>query len=187
MIVNKIFHCFAFRNDTKHLLSKVSINQKGFTLIEVIVSIVVMTIIAVIAGVGLVEISKGYVFSKKNAVVTSQSQIALARLKKEFSNIYSVSSATATSVTFTRSSDAPPRPNHIISWAGVNAPLLIDGDTLISPVYSFSLTYYDFYNSSASSYSTSTSIIQIMFQLVGAENSTMDFGDKVNLYLETGG
>ena len=186
MIVNRIPRCFSSRNDTKHIFTKVLINQKGFTLIEIIVSIVVMTIITVIAGVGLVEISKGYVFSKKNAIITQQGQIAMARLKKELSNIQSVTSVTATppSITFTRSSDTT---IHTISWAGGNNPLLVDGDTLIGPVTSFSLTYYDFYNSSASSYSASTSIIEIMLQLVGAENSPVNLTDRVNLYLETGG
>jgi prepilin-type N-terminal cleavage/methylation domain-containing protein len=161
-------------------------DQKGFTLIEIIISIVVMTIIAVIAGVGLVEISKGYVFTKKNAVITQQGQIAMARLKKEISNIMSVTSVTATplSITFARSSDGS---THTISWAGGSSPLLVDGDTLVGPVTSFNLAYYDSYNSSASSYSASTLIIEIVLQLVGAENSPMNFTDRVNLYLETGG
>jgi len=158
--------------------------EKGFTLIEIIVSIVVMTIIAVIAGVGLVEISKGYVFSKQNDVITQQSQIAMTRLKKEFNNIKTVTSGTATSITFTRSSGGS---MHMISWAGGNSPLLVDGDTLIMPVTSFNLAYYDSYNSSASSYSASTSIIEIALQLVGAENTPTNFTDRVNLYLETGG
>jgi prepilin-type N-terminal cleavage/methylation domain-containing protein len=159
-------------------------NERGFTLIEIIVSIVVMTIIAIIAGVGLVEISKGYVFSKKNDVITQQSQIAMTRLKKELNNIKTVTSGTATSITFTRSSGGA---THMISWAGGNSPLLVDGDTLIAPVTSFNLAYYDSYNSSASSYSASTSIIEILLQLVGAENTPTNFTDRVNLYLETGG
>jgi hypothetical protein len=75
----------------------------------------------------------------------------------------------------------------MISWAGGNSPLLVDGDTLIVPVTSFNLAYYDSYNSLASSYSASTSIIEIVLQLVGAENTPTNFTDRVNLYLETGG
>jgi prepilin-type N-terminal cleavage/methylation domain-containing protein len=170
-------------------MKKIFNNIHGFTLIEIIVSIVVVTIIAVIAGNGIIAIVKGYTFSRKNALTAQQGQIAMARLKKELGNIKSVTtgSATATSITFTRSSDTPPRPSHTISWAGGNGPLLVDGDTLISPVSLFSLTYYDFYNSSASSYSTSTSLVEITLQLVGADNSTMNITDRVNLYLETGG
>jgi prepilin-type N-terminal cleavage/methylation domain-containing protein len=196
MIVHKIPRLFASRNDTKHIFSKVSINQKGFTLIEIIASIVVMTIIAVIAGVGLVEISKGYVFSKKNALTTQQGQIVMARLKKEISNIMSVSSVTLTppSITYTRSSETPPRPSHTISWVGGSSPLLVDGDTLVSPVTSFNLAYYEFNPTSSDpfkftnlSYSSNTSVIEIILQLRGAENSLMNFTDRVNLYLETGG
>jgi prepilin-type N-terminal cleavage/methylation domain-containing protein len=161
-------------------------NIHGFTLLEIIVSIVVVTIIAVIAGNGIITIVKGYTFSRKNALTAQQGQIAMARLKKELGNIKAVTagSATETAITFTRSSDGS---IHAISWAGGNSPLLVDVDTLIGPVTSFSLTYYDSYNASASPYSASTSIIEIMLQLMGAENSPMTFTDRVNLYLETGG
>ena len=37
-----------------------AINNSGFTLIEIVTSIMVMTIIGVIAGMGFVEIAKGY-------------------------------------------------------------------------------------------------------------------------------
>jgi prepilin-type N-terminal cleavage/methylation domain-containing protein len=184
MIVHKIPRRFAFRNDTKHIFSKVSINQKGFTLVEIIISIVVMAIIAVIAGVGLVEIAKGYVFFKKNALTTQQGQIAIARLKKEISNIKSVTSGTATSITFSRSGGGSPI---TISWAGGNSPLLIDNDKLIEPVTTFNLNYYDSYSSTPSSYSSNTSIIEITLQLKAAEDSPINFTDRVNLYLETGG
>ena len=159
-------------------------NIRGFTLLEIIVSIVVIVIIGVVAGVGLVEISKGYVFSKKNALITQQGQIAMARLKKEFSNINTVISGTATSITFKRSSDGS---THTISWAGGSSPLLLDNDTLVTPVTSFSLNFYDFYNSTNSPYSSTTSMIEMTFQLKGAENAVKNFTDRVNLYLETGG
>jgi|GEM_PF-304931 len=196
MIMHKTPRRFASRNDTKHIFSKVSNNQKGFTLIEIIVSIVVMAIITVISGVGLVAMSKGYVFSKKNSVTTQQGQIAMARLKKEIGNIMSVTSVTITppSITYTRNSDTPPRQSHTIFWAGGSSPLLIDGDTLVSPVTSFNLAYYEFNPASGDpfkftnlSYSSKTSVIEITLQLTGAENSPMNFTDRVNLYLETGG
>jgi len=165
-------------------MKNVSNNIRGFTLLEIMVSIVVVVIIGAIAGVGLVEISKGYVFSKKNALVTQRGQIAMARLKKEFSNIKTVTSGTATSITFTRSSDGS---THTISWAGGSSPLLLDGDTLVTPVTSFNLNFYDFYTSANSPYSSTTSMIEMTLQLQGAENAVKNFTDRVNLYLETGG
>jgi len=189
MIVHKIPRRFASRNDTKHIFSKVSSNRNGFTLLEIIISVVVMSIIAVIVGVGFIEIAKGYTFSRNNAIATQQAQIAMARLKKEISNIRSVVSgtATATSITFTRSSDGS---SHTISCAGGSSPLFIDGDILVGPVYSFNLTYCDAYSpcpQPTPSYSSSTSIIEITLQLKAADDTVINITDRVNLYQETGG
>jgi prepilin-type N-terminal cleavage/methylation domain-containing protein len=188
MIEHKIPRRFPSRNDTRRISSEASIKQKGFTLLEIILAIVAMTIIAVAAGVGLVEITKGYIFSKKNAFIAQQGQIAVARLKKELSNIKSVTGIpTATSITFVRSSDSS---IHTISWAGGSNPLLLDNsDTLVTPVTSFSLNFYHkFDDASASLYSsTTTSMIEMTLQLKGAENAVINFTDRVNLYLETGG
>jgi len=192
MIVRKIPRRFASRNDTKHIFSKVSSNQNGFTLIEILVSIAVMSIIAVITGVGLVQISKGYVFSKKNAVTTQQGQIAMARLKKEISNIQSVTSGSASSLTYKRCSDSSPPCGTLkdvtISWAGGSGPLLIDSDILVQPVTNFTIAYYDSYNGASSpSYSNTKSIIEITLQLIAAEGTVISITDRVNLYQETGG
>jgi prepilin-type N-terminal cleavage/methylation domain-containing protein len=169
--------------------------QKGFTLLEIVVSLAVITIMTVVVGRGLVEMVSGYIFAKKNAMIAQQGQIAMTRLKKEFSNIKSVNSATATSITFVRNANPPDPSLHTISWAGGSNPLLCDNsDTLIGNVTgpirvtSFNLNYYDYYRSSASpSYSASTSIIEITLQLSGgAANTTTNLTDRVNLWLATG-
>ncbi len=163
--------------------------QKGFTLLEIVVCIVIVTIMTVVVGRGLVEMTSGYIFARKNAMIAQQGQIAMTRLKKEFShNITSVISATATSIQFVRISDAS---IHTISWAGGSSPLLWDNsDTLIgesiAPVTSFNLNYYNSYSSSSSTYSPSTSIIEISLQLSGAENTSIQLIDRVNLWLATG-
>ena len=186
MIVHKIPRRFTSRNDTRRISSDASIKQKGFTLLEIILAIVAMAVISVVAGLGLVEITKGYIFSKKNAFTAQQGQIAVARVKKELSNIKSVTGIpTAASITFVRSSDSS---THTISWAGGNNPLLLDNsDTLVTPVTSFNLSFYDFYTSTNTPYSSTTSMIEMRLQLKGAENAVINFTDRVNLYLETGG
>ena len=161
-------------------------NHRGFTLIEVIVSIIVVSIISLLAGMSFYQIAKGYVFYRDNSEMAQQAQIAMTRLKKEISSIKSVSTATATSITYKRSSDATGTPFRSISWAGGDNPLLIDANTLISPVTAFSLVYYDSYSSTAA-YSSKTMMMEINLQLKGAENTPMDFVDRVNLYMETEG
>lgn len=161
-------------------------NHRGFTLIEVIVSIIVVSIISLIAGMSFYQITRGYVFYRDNSEIAQQAQIAMTRLKKEISSIKSVNIATATSIKYKRSSDATGTPLRSISWAGGNNPLLLDSYTLISPVTVFSLVYYDSYNTTAT-YTSKTMMIEINLQLEGAENTPMDFVDRVNLYMETEG
>ena len=192
MIVHKIPRHFASRNDTKHISSKVSINQTGFTLIEIVVSIAVMSIIAVVASIGFIEIVKGYSFSRRNAVATQQGQVAMTRIKKEISNIQSVTSGSASSITYRRCSDSSPPCGILkdvtISWSGGSSPLLIDSDILAQSVTNFTIAYYDSYNGASSpSYSNTRSIIEITLQLRGAEDTPVTLIDRVYLYQETGG
>jgi type II secretory pathway pseudopilin PulG len=106
-------------------------------------AIVIVSIISVLAGMGLVQITNAYVFAKKNAVAAEQAQITLTRLTKEFSAIQSISAApvtTQTSITYTRSGTP-----HTVSWLGANQPIMLDGDILMDKVNSFKLSYYDIY------------------------------------------
>ncbi len=78
-----------------------SIICAGFTLIEVTMSIVVMSIIAVLAGMGLYEISKGYVLSKQNATAAQQGQVAITRIRKELGAIQSIACGDKNTITYT--------------------------------------------------------------------------------------
>jgi len=155
-------------------------NNRGFTLIEVIVSLVLVGIIGAIAGILLVQISKGFVFSKKTAATAQKGQITISRLVKEFSAITSISSGTATSITFTRDLGV----THTISWAGTNNPLLIATDIVTDNVNSFNLEYYDSYNdpSPSPTYLPSTAMIEITLELKGADDIPSEFVNRVFMY-----
>jgi len=148
-------------------------------MIEAISAIVIMTIISVLAGMGLIQIANGYAFAKKNAVIAQQAQIALTRLSKELSALQYVSESpapTSTSLTYVRDGAT-----HTIAWAGVKQqPLTLDGDILIDKVENFSLTYYNKYNDpSPTTYSSATAIIQITLELKAGADTTVAFTDRV--------
>ncbi len=159
-------------------------NKKGFTMIELITSLVIISIISVMAGMGLVQIANAYLLAKKSTVGAQQAQIALARITKEFSKIQSITTTTASPVfiAYKRyTSDEGPGEaveDHSVSWSGQDVK--IDTDTLISNVTAFNLTYYDTYNgSSSSSPSALTAIIEITLTIKGYNDIEISFVQRV--------
>jgi prepilin-type N-terminal cleavage/methylation domain-containing protein len=151
------------------------LNKKGFTLIELTTAIVIVSILSVMAGMGLVQIANGYIFARKNAVAAEQAQIALARVVKELSAIQTISlPATATSLTYTRTGAS-----HTLAWTSADQPLTLDGDKLIDKVQFFSLTYRDTYGAVASSYSSSTTVIELTFEIKVYNDILLTFVQRV--------
>jgi prepilin-type N-terminal cleavage/methylation domain-containing protein len=152
-------------------------NKKGFTLIELTTVIVIVSILSVLAGMGLVQIANGYLLAKKSTVAAEQAQMALARVSKELTGLETISSATTTSITYKRFGTS--EQSHTLAWISAGQPLTLDGDTLIDKVQSLSLTYRDTYGAAASSYSSSTAVIEIIFELKGYNDIPLPFVQRV--------
>lgn len=133
------------------MLPKIKIritNEKGFTLIEVIVSLVLVGIMAAIAGMGLVKIAEGYVFAKQNAEATQKAQVAMARIVKELSSATMINSTTtAPSVNYTRATSSlvttPVTNNITLSGSTVKVGPVGTETILIDSVSAFTMAYYD--------------------------------------------
>lgn len=156
--------------------------EKGFTLIEIIVTLVLVGITAALAGMWIVSVANGYVFAKVNAKTAQNAQLAMTRLTKEFTalQLHSVTGASNTGITFTR----PGTDSITVSRTG-DGPLLLNGNTLTDSdsVSAFSLNYY-VYDPSTNSYtceswSTSTRIIEITLTLTGGNNTPVTFVQRV--------
>ena len=157
-------------------------DSRGFTLIELVTVIIIAAILSAIAGMGLVQIANGYVFARKNAAVSQQAQVALARLVKELSEMRSVPSATATGLTYQRINAATGLPEtHTLSWAGADQPITLDGDALVDKVQSFSLIYHDSFDKPASAYSSATEVIEFSFTLKGYNDTPLIFVERVTI------
>jgi len=152
------------------------VNNKGFTLIEIIAALVLGGIILAVAGMGIVRISQNMIFTQKNAATALKTQVALTRLEKELNLITDVSTTAsmATSLTYTSlKSDATGTPvmgSHTLSYAGGN--ILFDGNILVDGCTRFSLAYWDTYNGTPSSIwsATTSKIIEVHFSLVGPDS-----------------
>ena len=159
---------------------RIDLNKKGFTLIELTTAIVIVSILSVMAGMGLVQIANGYAFARKNTVAAEQAQIAQTRLSKELSAIHTIDPDPA------QTTDKSLRYKHIgdtnwrtVAWTSADQPLTLDLDTLIDKVHSFSLTYHNTYGTTAPSYSSSAAVIELKFEIKVYNDILLTFVQRV--------
>ena len=169
--------------------------QKGFTLLEIIVVMILVSIVVSVAGLGIVRVVQGMVFTKTNAATTQKGQIVMTKLIKEFNNISAVdataSDAEHTMITFTsvkkESSELAYR-KHTVQWLrNGNVVTYITYDTddssvedvLTDQVSDFTLQYLDIYNSASSTWKPSSRIIEITLKLTGANDVPSVFTARV--------
>jgi prepilin-type N-terminal cleavage/methylation domain-containing protein len=58
--------------------------KAGFTLIEIMVSLVLVGVIAAIAGTSVITATRSYLFARENDAITQKAQLAIGRLNREF-------------------------------------------------------------------------------------------------------
>ena len=158
---------------------KIENKKNGFTLIEVIVSLVLLGIMGAIVGMGMVNIVNSYFFSARNLVTIQKSTLVLSRLEKELSTVRAISSATANAITFTRFD--------YVTYTNVQDTISVNGANLLSntsiltdQVNAFTLTYYNTYNSAAGAYdATNTTIIGVNLVLIPQAGMTASFTDRI--------
>jgi len=151
--------------------------QKGFTLIEVIVVLTMVGIIATAAGIGIVSVVQGFVFAKGNIAIVQKGQLAMAKLIRELNNLHSVTTADATSITFS-SYRAGTLHVHTVALAGNT--ITYDGDILTDRVSDLELGYYDTYDGAReSAWAATRKIVEITITMAASGGETLEFIQRV--------
>ena len=104
--------------------------EAGFTLIEVIVTMLIAGILASIAGLGIVQGVKGYVFASENAAMTQKADLAMARMSLELRDISEVTVASETKIEYKCAGEL--EVEHIIELVGNK--ITLDNDDLVDKV-----------------------------------------------------
>jgi prepilin-type N-terminal cleavage/methylation domain-containing protein len=120
--------------------------EAGFTLFEIIISLVILGVMAAVAGMGIVTGVKGYVFTRENAHLSQKTNLAMGRITKEFIEIIDIDSTnvTADSLVYrnARGWHGIGRVNQTIKLrAGMNLPDAATGDILVDNVAGLALSY----------------------------------------------
>ena len=111
--------------------------ESGFTLIEVIVSLMLVGVLAAIGGTMLTEGIKGYVFSKDCAEIAQKAELAFSRLTNEITRLQDVTDDSNGSKIYIKNTKG----NEPKTIELVDGKIKIGDDILIDNVNSFTLAY----------------------------------------------
>jgi len=124
-------------------------NESGFTLVEIIVSLVLVGMMAAIAGMGIVTGTRGYLLAKENSHMAQKAQIAMARIQRELMELTDIARNQADPAFIiydnTTGRHAIARDNTTIKMYNLTPGAITlqgDGDVLVDNVNNFILNYY---------------------------------------------
>lgn len=162
-------------------------NKKAFTLIELIASILIVSFISAVFGMGMVHIVDAFVLSRENANNIQKCQIVMRRIVKELEDAKSIISASANSITFTKDQGGTII-THSISYMSNSGEIRFDNIVLAEGINKFRFEYYETYdeaqpapNDTTGGYSGSEKLLQMELAFDSPDDSPFLYKNRIFL------
>lgn len=157
--------------------------HSGFTLVEILVSLVILSISAAVVVAGIVQAANGFTFVKGTQAVVENAELAILRLSRELAETQkSTMSGTANSLTF---SSPHTGTNATYTASLSNSQLILQDNNnnsyvLANNISSLSFTYYDAYNGTPyTTWAATRRIVHISIVTAGPNSTSLTFNTSV--------
>lgn len=161
----------------------------GFTLIEIIATLVLVGIMAALGSLGLERIVQGYTLSKDNAELAEKAQLAFSRMAIEFSHVDQNESQSGSTTSFTyKAYFDDSLETSTITWNAGSKLLTLTKDgsvhTLTDMVTNFRFAYFQSFDDTTpdtSFFNDVSKIIGITLEMTGTNNVPQTFTTRITL------
>ncbi len=150
----------------------------GFTLIEIIVSLVLLGILAAAVFNFAGQAVRGFFIARDAMEITQKAQIALNRMRSEFTYLTAVSSSSASSISYTASFPSGDETKTIAYNAGTGT-ITLEGDILIDDVAGLTFQYFTGVTGAAGSTYTTGDIIGIILTMRDSDGTAVPFTTRI--------
>ncbi len=160
--------------------------RRGFTIVEVIFTVLILGIIGAVGVVGFSDAVRGYLFAVDNAEVAQKAQNAMARLNLELMHIREVTASSAVSISYTADFDAIPgsqSTGNTIDYDAASNVVTYNNQVLIDGVQDFTLNFLDSHDDTSNSTSwdeNSTQLIHCAMTVRGLNDVDQFFQTRVH-------
>jgi hypothetical protein len=166
-------------------------HSPGFSLVELIASLLLMGIIGGIWGLGMVQVIEGFLHSRQSAETFMKGQMSMARMVKELrmaSALETDPAPSADAISFVRTDDGRDRETRINHDPGAGT-VNLNGEVLVDDVRRFYLTYAETYEDDPPPLANTLSalevpevrLITIHLDLNGPQDTVVRFETRVFL------
>ncbi|MEF3697948.1 PulJ/GspJ family protein [Desulfolutivibrio sp.] len=154
-------------------------SQRGFTLIEIIVSLVLLGLLGATVFGFMGQAVRGFFIARDALEITQKAQIALNRMRIELTYLKSVSASSDTSLSFV-SIITGVDTTYAIAYDASTDSITWNGVTLTDDVGGLTFAYYDEPGGTASSsFQSTTKLIGITLVMQDSDGATVTFATSV--------